>query len=126
MRKRLAFFFLTSSFVLILGHSILPHNHAGVGHRCKISDVKEPSLAEIIRLTLSHDLGTNHLEEYDNCNSTTISFSDIQEVLPIIRPIEFSFVTISSTGEIFKVICPEPDSQYFCSGSGLRAPPIRS
>ena len=122
----MAFFFLTSSLILILGHSMLPHNHVGEGHRCNISDVKKPTLAEIIRFTLSHDLGANHLEEYKNCNSNVISFSDLHGVLPVIRPMEFSLITINLTKTILSVTNSELNTQYFYSSSGLRAPPFRS
>lgn len=105
---------------------MLPHNHVGEDNCCKISDVKKTTLAEIIRFTLSHDLGANHLEEYEKCNSNVISFSDFHTVLPIIRPMEFSPITISSTIKIFTVTNSGLNSQYFYSGSGLRAPPYRS
>lgn len=68
MRKSLAYFFLSCSLILVLGHSLLPHNHIEKDHAaCAIKQVKNLSITEILKLALAHNLGTNHLEEFKNC-----------------------------------------------------------
>ena len=74
MRKSFAYFFLACSLILVLGHSILPHNHVEQVHPvCEITEAKDLSIADIIKLALAHNIGTNHLEEFNNCNKLKFS-----------------------------------------------------
>ena len=121
MRNSLAFFFLTCSLILVLGHSILPHNHVAENHCiCRICDVKNPSLGDIIKHTLSHDLGINHLEEYENFNLMKIATPDFHDVILIKELLVFSFIIYHSVNENFPVVSSKLTSQYF----SLRGPPI--
>ena len=127
MRKNLAFFFLTCSLILVLGHSILPHSHVGENHYiCRICDVKDSSLGDIIKLTLSHDLGAYHLEEYKNCNLLAITSSGSQGVFLKTVTKGFSIIAFSSTNENFVVTNSELTDEYLFLCTGLRAPPFRS
>jgi len=126
LRKRLAFFFLTSSLILILGHSMLPHNHVGEDNRCKISDVKKTTLAEIIRFTLSHDLGANHLEEYNDCKQVELISVDFERFLPIVESIKFLAGYFLSINENTVANNSQVSPQNYCPDTGLRGPPKRS
>lgn len=75
MRKSIVYLFLTCSLVLVLGHSLLPHNHIETKHiDCEIKDTKNLSLTEILKLALAHKLGANHLEEFKNCEKLEFTF----------------------------------------------------
>jgi hypothetical protein len=90
MRKSLAYFFLTCSLVLVIGHSMLPHNHDRFQtENYQITERTDLSLADIIKISLSHNLGLNHLEEYRSYD--VLDFNEIAPQSEIIedRIIEF-------------------------------------
>lgn len=124
MKRILAYFFLICSFILILGHSILPHHHLEEEHRvCRVSEVKNISIAEIIILTLSHDLCANHLEEYKNCNLLAITTSGPQGMFPKMASTGFSIIAFLSKNENFAISDFKLAHEYFFLCTGLRAPP---
>ena len=105
---------------------MLPHNHVGEDNCCKISDVKKTTLAEIIRFTLSHDLGANHLEEYDDCKQVELISVDFQRILPIAESNKYLAAYFLSKNENTVTNNSPVRLQYYCPDSGLRGPPIRS
>lgn len=65
MNKGFKYFFLSCALLLIIGHSILPHNHVDesfVSYEIKASNTI--SIVEILKLALSNNLGANHFEEF--------------------------------------------------------------
>ena len=127
MRRKVAFFFLTCSIFLVLGHSILPHNHLEVTHRaCTISEENQISPDDILKLTVAHDLEANHLEENVDCNLLEFTPSDAQEALLKTESIGLSNIAFSSIIESFIVTNSSLSSQHYFLGSGLRAPPFLS
>jgi len=127
MRRKVAFFFLVCSVFLVLGHSILPHNHLEVIHRaCTISEVNHISTDDLIKLTVAHDLEANHLEENVDCNLLEFTPSDVHEALLKTESIGFSSIAFSSMIEIFTVTNSSLSSQHYFPGCGLRAPPFVS
>ncbi|MCG8308781.1 MAG: hypothetical protein MI975_15410 [Cytophagales bacterium] len=80
MGKGFAYFLLTCALVLVLGHSILPHNHMeGEYAECEIRATKDLSIADILKLALAHNLGANHLEEFKNCKK--LEFTKTQDFM---------------------------------------------
>ena len=127
MRRKVAFFFLTCSVFLVLGHSILPHNHLEVTHRaCTISETNHISQDDLIKLTVAHDFEANHLEENIDCNLLEFTTSDAQEALLKTESIGFSSIAFSSIIVNFIVTNSSLSSQHYFLGSGLRAPPFAS
>jgi len=127
MRRNISFFVLACSLILVVGHSILPHNHLDeLSKPYAINENNNLSLVEIIKLTLSHDLGSNHLEEFDKGNITEYTFYDVYKEfeitgLPILHP------KISLRDHIvFQETYAELAHQHFIQGKGLRAPPFLS
>lgn len=83
MRKGLAYFFLTCSLVLVIGHSMFPHNHDRFyTENYQLTESTNLSLADIIKISLSHNLGLNHLEEYRSYDA--LNFSEIVHLPEII------------------------------------------
>ena len=67
MSKGFKYFFISCARVLVLGHSVLPHDHLkepSISYEIKAS--KAHSLIEILKLALANNLGANHLEEFKN------------------------------------------------------------
>jgi hypothetical protein len=111
--------------VIVLGHAILPHNHQHDPHRnCQISIKENLTLAQILALTLSHDLGAQHLEVFRTCSyQEVLPFSTSTQVflLPALEVLlrEHTF----SPSIIIKFSIRDPKPQYHLPGTGLRAPP---
>ena len=127
MRRKVAFFFLTCSVFLVLGHSILPHSHLEVTHRaCTISETNHISPDDLIKLTVAHDLEANHLEENVDCNLLEFTPSNAQVALLKTESIGFSSIAFSSMIESFTFKNYSLSSQHYFPGCGLRAPPVVS
>ena len=127
MRKSFAYFFLTCSLILVLGHSILPHSHEEqVPPDCEITEAKDLSIADIIKLALAHNIGTNHLEEFKNCNKPGF---------PASNSFDFSLSSILSNDLILNLTLSQkiasPANQIIIPAitslnAPLRAPPALS
>ena len=102
MRKSLAYFFLTCSLVLVIGHSMLPHNHdVSQATDAHFVESNALSLADIIKITLSHNLGANHLEEYRSYDAL-----DFSEIAPFSEIIEEKTKEISVRSFLVTQFCP--------------------
>jgi hypothetical protein len=128
VKKNLIFLFAFLSVGLILGHSIVPHNHLEDNQDLCINSKKEnPSIADILYHMLSRDLGAKHLEEYSlaNLQPMTIKSGPTTEFL-----LFFSFVMaevkLSIVQHVIFSTQKEPEAQYFFRGKGLRAPPFHT
>lgn len=124
MRKSFAYFFLTCSLILVLGHSILPHSHVErqMG-MCEISESKDLSITEIIKLSLAHNLGSNHLEEFNKLKKSTFTLKVSQK--EFIGNKSISIVASNYTIAVEYVLLPEANYQddYLFTDTQLRAPP---
>lgn len=126
MKKSLTFFFLTCSFTLVLGHSILPHNHLEEErHYCRFSGDNNLSLFDIIKLTLSYNPCPNHLEEYKNCNLLAITFSDDQTGFLKSDSTVFPVFTFFAIIDKYAITNSKLTSLHYFHGAGLRAPPFK-
>jgi hypothetical protein len=98
MRKDLAYFFLTCSLILVIGHSMLPHNHDRFQtENYQITERSKLSLADIIKLSLSHNLGLNHLEEYRSNDALDFSEIALQSEIIVEHIIEFGVRSFLNT-----------------------------
>ena len=111
--------------MFVLGHSILPHSHME-DERLSYSISKEKSFTDIIKLALSHDLGANHLEEYNDCKQVELIFVDFLRFPPIAESNKYLASYFLSKNENTVTNNSPVSLQYYCPDSGLRGPPIRS
>jgi hypothetical protein len=65
--KKIKYFFLALAMMLAFGHSVMPHTHH-IGSQTTFQkwEVTGPSLIDIIKTGLAHNVGLNHLEDYQN------------------------------------------------------------
>ena len=111
--------------MFVLGHSILPHSH--MEDEClSYSISEEKSFTDIIKLTLSHDLGANHLEEYNDCKQVELISVDFQRFLPIAESNIFLPGYFLSINENTVTDNSQVSPQNYCPDTGLRGPPKRS
>ena len=111
--------------MFVLGHSILPHSH--VEDKCLSYSISEKkSFTDIIKLTLSHDLGANHLEEYNDCKQVELISVDFQRFLPIAESNKFLAGYFLSINKNTETNNSKLTSRYYYQDTGLRGPPIRS
>jgi len=126
VKKKIIFLCIILALGLILGHSIVPHNHLEDNRDlCIISKKGNPSIADVLYHMLSHDLGANHLEEY--------SITDLQRLIiksgPATEVLLFSSFVMAEVKllivqhAIFSTK-KEPETRHFFCGKGLRAPPF--
>jgi hypothetical protein len=94
--------------------------------RLSYSISKERSFTGIIKLTLSHDLGANHLEEYNDCKQVELISVDFQRFLPIAESNKFLAGYFLSINEITVTNNSQVRPKNYCRDTGLRGPPIRS
>ena len=128
MRKKFAYFLLSCSLVFILGHSVMPHDH--FAHECTKYELKKDrylSLAEILKLALTHNLGINHLEEFKNCknleftkNESSCFFIFSNGILDIRK----HHITLKLDGKASSFFILTLDATI--KDNPLRAPPIQS
>ena len=127
MRKSFAYFFLTCSLILVLGHSILPHNHVEEEHSaCEISASKDLSLGEIIKLALAHNLGAKHLEEFKNCEKLEITHGKSFNVFIINEPEAKHTYIFPMTKQHWDLKDHVSLSEFSYSNALLRGPPSHS
>jgi hypothetical protein len=125
MRKSLAHFFLACSIMLVLGHSFMPHNHQDdIPLTFRITEKKNLTLADIVKFTLSFNLGANHLEEYNTCKilDDELTFQNFDFI--------FTVETVFSSASIY-IADHAFEGCTFTSASSagstlLRAPPVLS
>jgi hypothetical protein len=125
VRKTAIIFFLASALLFIVGHSVFPHSHnkeASCAH-C-ITEKKNLSLTDVIRNTLSQDLGANHLEEYNH--SSALKFPRGSAGGSFLMPagcgmLAAGLVSNSPHQAASDISIP----QYFHFPKALRAPPVR-
>ena len=125
MRKSLAHFFLACSIMLVLGHSLMPHNHQDdIPLTFRITEKKALSLADIVKLTFSFNLGANHLEEYKTCQVLVneLTFQSLDFTLPTKTELFLFPIDKSCIG------CEECTFTSALSAGNiqLRAPPVLS
>lgn len=54
-----------ASFFLLTGHNLLPHEHdANHAELCRLAAITERSLLELLKVSLSIDLGSDHLRYF--------------------------------------------------------------
>lgn len=126
MKKSLAYFFLTLALVLLFGHTLLPHNHAeSVVAKCEIRNNSEISIFEVLKFSLTHNLGANHLEDYNEFRSDKFSFSD--DVYPAFIPTIVEPKLVRLEPELsFIPERPETSPGLFYTTFTLRGPPLRA
>ncbi len=122
MIKRVKIYFLVSALLIVIGHSVFPHSHAK-GSCCShcISFQKSLTISDIIKNTLSQDIGLNHLEEFNIGQKPVFFGHGFEEVL---NSPDFQFFivedffdeNISPNFVTFK-------TQSFQACKGSRAPP---
>lgn len=128
MKKNIIFLFIILSLGLILGHSIVPHNHLEDNQDLCINFKKEnSSIANILYHMLSHNLGTKHLEEYSisNLKLMIIKSCPATEFL-LFSPIVLAEIKLSITKRVIFSIQNDTEAQHFFCGEGLRAPPFHA
>ena len=128
MRKKFAYFLLSCSLLFILGHSIMPHDHIAQEHT-KYEFKKESylSLAEILKLALTHNLGINHLEEFKNCKNLEFTKNESSSVFIFsngILGIRKQYLTLIFNGKVSNFFTLSLDVTI--KDNPLRAPPIQS
>jgi hypothetical protein len=123
VRKTAIIFFLTTAVLLVLGHSVFPHNHISGGccSQC-ISIKKKLSLTDIIRNSLSQDLGANHLEEYKQSQRSGLNFI-IVNGSPEMTDYSLAYIDLLWERNN-RVFSHSPNSQFSERPTGSRAPPI--
>jgi hypothetical protein len=118
--------FLSCSLIFVLGHSILPHSHLdNEYHLFSFNKKQSHTLTDIIKLTLSHDLGANHLEEYNDCKPLELISTDFQGLLHKTESNEFLADYILPINENTETTNSDLVPKYFCANTGLRAPPSK-
>jgi hypothetical protein len=126
MKKGLAHFFLTLALVLLFGHTLLPHNHAEpVVAKCEIRNKSEISIFEVLKFSLTHNLGANHLEDYNKFRSDTISFSDDEYPAYIPAIVEPKLVRLEPE-LAFMPEMPDSSRGLFYTTFTLRGPPLNA
>lgn len=106
---------------------MMPHQHflyATTG--ASITTERNLSLAELIRITLSQDLGSNHLEEYTKNVHLQIDSDDvISQILCDIDTRYFQTLASNQYQRVYVFDAPATKAGYFFT-IGLRAPPSLS
>lgn len=127
MRKSFTYFLLICSLILVLGHSFLPHSHIeGKKDMCEISASRDLTIAEIIKISLAHNLGSNHLEEYNPCKPLHITSIEFNWSLLRHEVLMIPAVSFSVTNENSGFTNANPIKQHFPLITSLRAPPLQA
>jgi hypothetical protein len=128
MSKVLKYLLLSCALFLVLGHSLIPHNHRDE-HQLKYRIVHSGShsFVEIFKLALSNNLGANHFEEFksgkkfeltDVLDLDTLPFELFQFEHFCNYLVDFEFNNDQTKQILFK--------DHILVNSPLRAPPTRS
>lgn len=125
MKRTHTIFLLALSMLLVLGHGMVPHSHV-FPYNSGISHPAHQSLADLLKATFSHDLGSNHLKIFKGYTNTEFFTDGGAEALAVIcndlECCEFSTITTEIV-----IVSPEEHGYEpeLCSGP-LRAPPFYS
>ena len=113
---------------VILGHSILPHDHVEkkyVAH--EIRAAKNLSVADIIKLALAHNLGENHLQDFKNCNQLVLTQAkDINEFAVYTQEFTYKNIAVHSVKEKEDPPKKIHSINYLLRIAALRAPPTQA
>jgi len=112
---------------LVLGHSILPHNHGENEHSSdQITKAKHLSIAEILKLSLAHNLGVNHLEEFQNGKNVELTNekSCLFFIIPDLE--DYQTLTILIPQQVEDLTEPDTSIRFVCLNVPLRGPPTLS
>ena len=127
MKKSFAYFFLSCSLILVLGHSFLPHSHIErQKDMCEISVSRDLTIAEIIKISLAHNLGSNHLEEYNPCKPLHITSIEFNWSVLRHEVLTIPAVSFSATNENSGFANANPNKQHFPLITSLRGPPLQA
>jgi len=120
--KRAKIYFLVSALLIVIGHSVFPHSHikASCCSHC-ISLQRSLTLSDIIKNTLSQDIGLNHLEEFNIRQKPLLLGHGFEEMLnsPDFEFFIFEDFFGKSIFPNFKCF----NEQSFLAHKGSRAPP---
>jgi len=126
MSKVLKYIFLPCALFLVLGHSLLPHNHAEEHQLSyQIVDSGSYSFVEILTLALSSNIGANHFEEYRNGNRFELTeILDLDFIASEINQGEHSYNFLRDFESSIELPNHIQASDHLLIYSPLRAPPI--
>jgi hypothetical protein len=93
---------------------------------CEITSAKALTLSEIIKLALAHDIGANHLEEYNNCEPIQGISKDVGDDHYSLQRNADVLVIYLKNEKNYLVWEPAVRSKYFYRHCSLRAPPSLS
>jgi len=90
---------------------------------CEISENTTLSIAEVIKLALAHDLGANHLEEFENCPTLDYTSKSFHEDFTSVEneKTRVSSSVINEEKQAYSVT--EHSSKYLLHAIQLRGPP---
>jgi hypothetical protein len=112
-----------ASFLLLMGHNLLPHQHdvnrAGL---CRLAAVTERSLLELLKVSLSIDLGSDHLRYF--CAHQDAGTAEDGGPVPVACiPVDWAEQN-PSEADMASAQVPHRFAGEFCGmPPGLRAPP---
>ncbi|MEL6191176.1 MAG: hypothetical protein AAFR66_03965 [Bacteroidota bacterium] len=117
MWKKVSHILIWSSWILLLGHDLTPHDHK---QETTLLENHKGSWIEFVYQLFNHDMGDEHLEFYEDASSETAD--DVLDpgptILPVISNVAFSFTPIWTQVEgILKI--PDDLPSY----THLRGPP---
>jgi hypothetical protein len=127
MRTSFTYFLIICSLILVLGHSFLPHSHIERQKgMCEVSESRYLTIAEIIKISLAHNLGSNHLEEFNKCEKSTYihRVSSKEYIGHESKSIKTSNYLIAMENIILPEVKDTDD--YYFTDTYLRAPPSKS
>lgn len=90
---------------------------------CEITQVETLSLSDILKLALAHDLGANHLQEYNNCKPIEFTLKSIQKDFFGVEADLIDLVVFSRIEKDHLIQDAENVSKHFFKNQSLRAPP---
>jgi hypothetical protein len=112
-----------ASFLLLMGHNLMPHQHdVNRAELCRFAAITERSLLELLKVSLSIDLGSDHLRYFcahHNAGAAEDGGAVPIACIPVSRAVHHRM-------EADKVSAREPHrfAGEFCGmPPGLRAPP---
>lgn len=79
--KKIAQIFFLCSFLILFGHSAIPHHHEVAEELTSYSEHHHPSLIDLLKCVFSRDLGQNHLEDFFSEN-IKFSFQKFEATAP--------------------------------------------
>ena len=93
---------------------------------CEISESKTLSLSEIIMLALAHDLGANHLEEFNNCKPLEFTVKNIQSDFCEVEAELIEIIVFLIIEGDYPRHETDDASKHIFKNQSLRAPPSTS